>query len=195
MSIFITVLIDFLFPLRRYVNLLTFAYLSAKNRFLYSKGTNKGSERIFTGKNGQKVYIYCVYIQYIVNICISVGLSYGYPTDMLRISFGKGSITTRIRLENGSKTARKRLEYDSKTHRRWIENGWKMGRKTCCSIGVLSREYRSFVVVDSETMELQNKQNEYFFRQQLPKIIKNFLKPKTRRYALFKNQGKDCSLP
>ena len=114
MSIFITVLIDFLFPLQRYVNFLTFAYLSAKNRFLYSKVTNKGSERIFTGKNEQKVYIYYVYIQYIVNICISVGLSYGYPTDMLRLSFGKGSITTRKRLEYGSNTARKRLENGSK---------------------------------------------------------------------------------
>ena len=49
--------------------------------------------------------------------------------------------------------------------------------KTCCSIGVLSREYRSFVVVDSETMELQIKQikqNEYFFVNNYQKLSKIF---------------------
>ncbi len=65
------------------------------------------------------------------------------------------------------------MTYRPKTDGRW--------RKTCCSIGVLSREYRSFVVVDSETMELQIKQikqNEYFFSSTITKNYQKFFETK-----------------
>ena len=43
--------------------------------------------------------------------------------DMLRLSFGKGSITTRKRLEYDSKTARKRIEDGLKTDGKRMEDG------------------------------------------------------------------------
>ena len=78
--------------------------------------------------------------------CKILCLSYGYPTVMLRLSFGMGSIMVRKRVENG-------LEIE----RRWNMCGRRQNgdglQKTFRSIGVLSRAYRRFVVVDSETME------------------------------------------
>ena len=107
-------------------------------------------------------------------------LSYGYLMDMLWISFGKGSITTRKRIEDGLKMDWKRMEDGGK---RAVRSGFYRG-----NIEVLS-----WLIVKRWSCRLSK--TNIFFRQQLPKIIKNFLKPRTRRYALFKNQGKDCSLP
>ena len=77
--------------------------------------------------------------------CKNLGLSYGYPTVMLRLSFGKGSIMVRKRVENG-------LEME----RRWNMCGCRQNgdglQKTFRSIGVLSRGSRRFVVVVKVTI-------------------------------------------
>ena len=80
--------------------------------------------------------------------CKIIGLSYGYPTVMLRLSFGKDSIM-----------GRKRVGME----RRWNMCGCRQNgdglQKTFRSIGVLSSGSRRFVVVDSETMEFTDLPN------------------------------------
>ena len=67
--------------------------------------------------------------------CKILGLSYGYPTVMLRLSFGKDSIAVRQRVGNGTGM-----------ERRWNMCGCRQNgdglQKTFRSIGVLSRECR-----------------------------------------------------
>lgn len=70
--------------------------------------------------------------------CKILGLSYGYPTVMLRLSFGKGSIMVRKRVEN-------KLEME----RRWNMCGCRQNvdglQKTFRSIGGISGECRGNV--------------------------------------------------
>ena len=48
---------------------------------------------------------------------------------------------------------------------------------------------------DTENNEEKVKNFHFLLLYQEPYSLGNFLKPKTRRYALFQNQGKDHSLP
>ena len=115
-----------------------------------------------------------------------------YPTVILRLCCGYPLVRIRQWFENGLEMEREwsgdgicagvgRMETDCK--KRSVRSGFYRVEVGCLSWLIVKR------------WSSQIKQIEYFFRQQLPKIINNFLKPKTRRYALFKNQGKDCSLP
>ena len=84
--------------------------------------------------------------------CKILGLSYGYPAVMLRLSFGMGSIMVRKRVENG-------LEMERRWNMCWCRQNGDGLQKTFRSIGVLSSGSRRFVVVDSETMEFTDLPN------------------------------------